>query len=165
MTGLKEDRPSEGRMSTYTAAATFDTFGTAFWADHSARWFDQAKEAGFFHKIISILTRRSNRLLDLNSYPIQKRFGHSAGQQEVPLDRIRGTEGRLNDFDDCFHPLNERSRERWVSVARANDRGVCLPPIDLIQVDDIYFVRDGHHRVSVARAFGQTTISANVTVW
>ncbi len=99
-------------MSTYTATDTSDIFGTASWTDSSGRWFDQAMTAGFFHKIISILARRSNHLLDLNSYPIQKRFGHSAGQQEVPLDQIRGTEGRLNDFDDCFHPLNERSRER-----------------------------------------------------
>jgi len=148
-------------MINSTMAGTFDA---ALKWDPSAQWFETVLRAGFFHKIISILTHHSYRLIDLNNYPMQKRYGHYAGQREVPLDQIRGTEGRSNDFDDRFHPLTDRTRQRWMSVARANEQGLSLPPVDLIQVGDVYFVRDGHHRISVARAFGQTTITARVTI-
>jgi hypothetical protein len=50
-------------------------------------------------------------------------------------------------------------------VAKARLKGVTLPPVELIQVGDVYFVRDGHHRISVARAFGQEHVDAEVTVW
>ncbi len=143
----------------------FSALNTTSLKDYSAKMFDTSIAAGRFHKFIATLFHRSYCLLDLNSYPVQKRYGHSAGRQEVPLDNIRGTEGRLNDFDDCFHPLDERTRQRWLSIARAQEQGFDLPPVDLIQVGDVYFVRDGHHRISVARAFGRTTITADVTVW
>jgi hypothetical protein len=90
---------------------------------------------------------------------------HDAGLRTVSIERIRGTEGRSNDFDRSFHPLRESSRERWMSIARARDQDKALPPVDLIQVGDIYFCRDGHHRISVARAVGQRYIEAEVTVW
>lgn len=141
------------------------TFGAASMLDHSTQWFDKARQAGFFHKILSILTHHSYHLLDLNNYPTQKRYGHYAGQRDVPLNEICGTEGRPNDFDDRFHPLSDRTRQRWMSVARANEQGINLPPVELIQVGHVYFVRDGHHRISVARTFGQTTITAKVIVW
>ncbi len=143
----------------------FSALSTAKFEDHSAKMFDTSIAAGRFHKFISTLFHRSYRLLDLNSFPVQKRYGHFAGRQEVPLDSIRGTEGRLNDFDDCFHPLDERTRQRWMSIAHAHEQGFDLPPADLIQVGDVYFVRDGHHRISVARAFGRISITANVIVW
>jgi hypothetical protein len=127
--------------------------------------FDKALAAGRIHQFITMLTCRPSRLLDLGGFRSQQKNGHCAGRQEVSLDDIRGTEGRQNDFDDRFHPLTGRIRERWVSVARANKEGIDLPPVELIRVGKVYFVRDGHHRISVARAFGQSTITANVTVW
>ncbi len=77
----------------------------------------------------------------------------------------RCREGRCDDFDVGFHPLKEHTEERWVSVARAQLRGLGLPPVELIQVGDAYFVCDGHHRISVAAALGQQEIDAVVTVW
>jgi hypothetical protein len=53
----------------------------------------------------------------------------------------------------------------WLSVAVARQRGKSLPPVKLIQVGDVYYVQDGHHRISVARALGQRDIEAEVTVW
>jgi len=88
-----------------------------------------------------------------------------AGVKSVPIERIRGSEGRCKDFDAHFRPLNELSRERWVSIAYAQHRDIPLPIVDLVQVDDIYYVRDGHHRISVARWIGQREIEAEVTVW
>jgi hypothetical protein len=42
-------------------------------------------------------------------------------------------------------------------------RGESMPPVDLVRIGAIYFVRDGHHRVSAARALGRTDIDAYVT--
>jgi hypothetical protein len=85
--------------------------------------------------------------------------------QTVAIGQIRGSEGRCEDFDSSFQPLKEHAEERWVSVARAQLRGLSLPPIELIQLGDVYFVRDGHHRISVAAALGQQEIDAVVTIW
>jgi hypothetical protein len=90
--------------------------------------------------------------------------GHYAGVETVQLDRIRGSQGRCNDFDSAFTPLKNYNKERWLSVATAYQAGVALPLVSLIQVGEDYFVQDGHHRVSVARAFGQQQIEAEVTV-
>jgi hypothetical protein len=93
------------------------------------------------------------------------RASHHVGIREVPIDRIRGSEGRVEGFDSEMWPTDGQSRARWVSIAVARQRGVQLPPVELIQVGDIYFVRDGHHRISVARALGQAYIDAEVTAW
>jgi len=90
---------------------------------------------------------------------------HAAGLQLVPLSRIVGTEDGDQDFDADFNPLSERVRARWLSVYAAREAGLALPPVELVQVGDQYYVRDGHHRISVARAFGQREIEANVTRW
>lgn len=87
------------------------------------------------------------------------------GVKLVPLKRIRGSEGRCNDFDAEFRPLNEFNEERWVNVACAQLGDVTLPLVALVQVNDLYYVRDGHHRISVARWLGQQEIEAEVTVW
>ena len=61
--------------------------------------------------------------------------------------------------------LLQRVRERWLSIASSYLHGISLPAVELIQVGDIYFVRDGHHRISVSRAFGEVEIDAEVWVW
>ena len=142
-----------------------NTLTAAFGMDTSAYLFNNALAAGRSHKFTSLITRRSSHLLDLGSIGSHLQNSRDAGQQEVALDNIRGTEGRLNDFDDRFNPLTDRTRQRWQSVAKAVDAGTQLPPVELIQVGKTYFVRDGHHRISVARALGQSTIAARVTVW
>lgn len=87
------------------------------------------------------------------------------GIRSVSIDRICGSENRSTDFDRDFNPLREHNRDRWLSIAQARQRGRALPPVALIQVGDLYFVRDGHHRISVARALGQKAIEATVVVW
>jgi hypothetical protein len=88
---------------------------------------------------------------------------HSAGQSVVPLDAIVGTVDRGRDFDRSFRPTTGRVRSRWEHIAAAMRRGEAMPPVDLVRIGQIYFVRDGHHRISVARALGRTDIDANVT--
>jgi hypothetical protein len=83
----------------------------------------------------------------------------------VLIRQIRGSEAQHEEFDDTFHPLDPHTRGRWLSIANAWLKGVALPPVNLIRLGDVYFVRDGHHHISVARAFGQQEIDAIVTVW
>lgn len=94
-----------------------------------------------------------------------RRPAHEAGVVNVPLSQIVGSEGRVGDFDSDFNPLNDHTRDRWVNIAAAARRGVALPPVELIQAADGYYVRDGHHRISVAAALGQVEIEAHVIEW
>jgi hypothetical protein len=88
---------------------------------------------------------------------------HRAGLEVVPLDAIVGTVDRGSDFDRRFRPTTGRVRSRWEQIAAAVRRGEAMPPVDLVRIGEIYFVRDGHHRVSVARALGRIDIDAYVT--
>src|SRR5215212_4265140 len=85
------------------------------------------------------------------------------GHQVVPVKNIVGSEGRYSDFDRRFLPLSEAVEQRWRSVEHAMERMIDLPPVDLWKISDVYFVRDGNHRVSVARWRGQGHIDAYVT--
>jgi hypothetical protein len=106
-------------------------------------------------------------LYDLNMLKpdLSLRNSFYAGIQVVAIDSIIGSEGKVADFDMGFHPIQEASRERWVSLATAYIGCLPLPPVELIQIGSAYFVRDGHHRISVSRAFGQTSIDAEVITW
>jgi hypothetical protein len=84
------------------------------------------------------------------------------GLQIVPLDAIVGTVDRAADFDRGFRPTSPRLRSRWERIAAAQRRGESLPPISLYRVGDLFFVRDGHHRVSVAKSLGREDIDAYV---
>src|SRR5215472_172792 len=85
------------------------------------------------------------------------------GLRTIPLARIVGSVDSMRDFDRQFRPTSSRVRERWERLALAQRRGESIPPIDVYQVGDLYFVSDGHHRVSIALATGQKTIDAYVT--
>ena len=85
------------------------------------------------------------------------------GLQTIPLDSIVGTVDRTREFDRSFRPTSPRMRERWERIAAAQRRGEAMPPIDVYRVGELHFVKDGHHRVSVAQAQGLETIEARVT--
>ena len=85
------------------------------------------------------------------------------GLEIVSLDSIVGTVDRAADFDRGFRPTSPRLRSRWERIAAAQRRGESLPPISLYRVGDLHFVRDGHHRVSVAKSLGRGDIDAYVT--
>jgi len=87
---------------------------------------------------------------------------HYVGLQTVPLEAILGTVDRAKGFDRQFRPTTARVRARWERIANAVRRGEPMPPISLFKIGEVYFVRDGHHRVSVARALGRTEIDAYV---
>jgi hypothetical protein len=101
-----------------------------------------------FEEVVAALGRTNERQL---------------GLQVVPLDAIVGTVDRTRDFDRQFRPTSGRVRARWERIAAAMRGGESLPPIDVYRIGDLHFVRDGHHRVSVARALGRRDIDAYVT--
>jgi hypothetical protein len=114
------------------------------------------------------MTGRRHCLLSLNdvqAHRVQGRQRSYAGLHLVPIAQIRGSEGRSADFDVDFYPLKSYEQERWTNVAVAHSLGKALPPVELVQVGENYFVRDGHHRISVAKMMGQREIEAEVTVW
>jgi hypothetical protein len=86
----------------------------------------------------------------------------SLGLKVIPVDQIVGSVDKVRDFDPKFRPRTGRNRQRFERIAQAARRGEPLPPIDVYQVGEMYFVRDGHHRVSVHRALELPTIEADV---
>jgi hypothetical protein len=127
----------------------------------AANLFQQAARQASLHSIISWLRRRDNRLWHLHPSTPTRQIGKRHLEQ-VRLDQIKGsTSSRCHDFDNQFRPLQSHTQTRWLSVAAAY-RSRDLAPVDLIKVDNAYFVVDGHHRLSVAQALGQTEITANV---
>lgn len=127
--------------------------------------FERAYQRGFWRKVSSWLTGERNELLPFNEVreriPIQ---GHRyIGLQQVPINQIVGSLGRYRDFDRAFLPRQTRTRGRWVSIDSARYDDVLLPPVELYKMGEVYFVRDGNHRVSVAREQGQEVVDALVT--
>ena len=132
----------------------------------AVRLFNTAIERGRFARLKRFFTHDSSCLLDLKDIPgLQMSARHYGGLRAVALKKIRGSLGRTSDFDCDFNPLDSRLRDRWQSIAMAFLHHRYLEPVELIQVDDSYFVKDGHHRISVARALGQSDIDAEVTIW
>jgi len=84
------------------------------------------------------------------------------GIQTIPLDSIVGSVDRHRDFDRQFRPTSSKVRKRFEDIANAQRRGTSMPPIDVYRVGAMHFVRDGHHRVAVARAQGRDSIDAHV---
>jgi hypothetical protein len=101
-----------------------------------------------FDEVVAALGRRGERDL---------------GLEVIPIDTIVGSVDRARDFDRSFRPTSRSARERWQRIATAVRRGEAMPPIDVYRIGELHFVRDGHHRVSVARAMHQPTIEAYVT--
>jgi hypothetical protein len=107
------------------------------------------------------LVRRGKRLAVFDE--TKRRAAGIPKRLEIPLDAIAGTvePSRAELFDGAFRP-SKLARSRWERVWMAEHRGAVLPPISVVRVRDGYAVRDGHHRVSVARARGAVTIDAAV---
>ncbi len=126
--------------------------------------FNIAIRKGFWRSVVSWLKRKDNYLLPFDEYRKRLPFAseHYIGMRQIPLDRIVGSVGRYQDFDSVFLPRHERIRPRWESIDTAHLQDLILPPIEVYKISEIYFVRDGNHRVSVARERGQKFIDALV---
>jgi hypothetical protein len=127
--------------------------------------FSKARTREVFSRILHTLSPQKQELLSLNevrSY-LKPRKETYRGVRPVPVDRIIGSEGRYRDFNKGFLPKRDALRGRWTSIDKAHLQDVILPPIRLYEIGGVYFVRDGNHRVSVARAQGVQTIDAEIS--
>ena len=131
----------------------------------AAEDFRRARRRAAMRDLIARLTGRSDELLSyedvrqkLRAQPLSRRELH-----DIPLDAIVGSVGRYTDFTRDFLPRRDSDAFRWVGVRRAVEGEVGVPPIEVYQLGQAYFVLDGNHRVSVARETGASHIQAYVT--
>lgn len=129
--------------------------------------FDSARFRAFRKAVLATLTRRAGALPALAAVVDAAGLEGTASvaDREIPISQIVGSAGpsaKAADFDPSFLPIDRRLRDRWTRIYREMVEGGELPPIDVYQVGDSYYVIDGHHRVSVARTLGRQTISARV---
>jgi hypothetical protein len=136
-------------------------------------WFENRAEEDFARARTRELLSRISRLLDPGSEnllpfedvkailkPTSETY---VGMEAIPVDRIVGSEGRYRDFNRHFLPRKEFLRSRWISIDMAHYTDAPLPAVRIYEIGGVYFVRDGNHRVSVARMRGQMMIDAEVT--
>ena len=125
----------------------------------------QARRAAFVQDIMATLRQQPESLLSFDqiSQKLNLASTHYLDDlQEIPLDHIVGSVGRYADFTRAFFPRQDHLQGRWQKIEKLLDSGHSLPPIELYQVGETYFVRDGNHRVSVARQRGFAHIQAHV---
>lgn len=149
-----------GKMPTYLS-------GSDMVAPSAVRLFERSVQRARWKKLLGRLHGEFRRLEQLECFrPVVRLSGrHAEGVRAVALEQIHGSVDGSATFDSDFYPVNDRARNRWVRVATAILQGEPLPPVELIQVGDRYYVMDGHHRISVARVLKYSHIDAVVTVW
>jgi hypothetical protein len=129
--------------------------------------FNQAKWKGFLETMLGLITGHNMHLLSFDEVArkLNLKEAFYLGLQDVPLANIVGSTGRYTDFTRHFLPRSSHQldKERWRKIYTLAVTGKGFPPIDVYKVDQVYFVKDGNHRVSVARKLGWETIQAMVT--
>ena len=110
---------------------------------------------GKLNALLAVLTGRSSRLAALDELAEDKAVIDQplVGAKMVRINDIRASEDRADDFDRNFNPPVTHTKSRWLSIAAARLNGQTMPAVALIKVGEVYYaVRDGHHRISVAKA-------------
>lgn len=127
--------------------------------------FQSARMRAFWEEMAGLIRGKSAELLSFEDIRTRLRLREEyyKGLQDAPLDKIIGSVGRYREFTSRFLPKKSIKQERWSRVYAVATGLTGLPPVELYKVGDVYFVRDGNHRVSVARQMGAKTIQAHVT--
>lgn len=151
-------KPSANQSTIYTTSS-----GTVLARPKAEREFDRAYHQAFIQDALSFLRYDSPDLLSFDAVCQRLGLGEKTyrGVQSIRLNQIVGSVGRYNDFTRTFLPRTESVRGRWQQVGQLSSRRA-MPPIQVYQVGQVYFVLDGNHRVSVARRLGAETIQAHV---
>jgi hypothetical protein len=129
-----------------------------------SREWQQARRTAFLEEAMAVLKRRPGDLLSFDQVHerLQLRNARYLALQDVLLDHIVGSVGRYPDFTRAFFPRKDHLQRRWMAIEQLVASGKSLPPVELYKVGEAFFVRDGHHRVSVARQRGLLSIEAHV---
>jgi hypothetical protein len=140
---------------------------TGFPSQDAQTDFSRARRRQLVARLATRLRGANDVSLILPYEEVVDALGHrgerSLGLRTIPVDSIVGTVDRSREFDRRFRPTSRRVRRRWQRIAEAERRGEPMPPISVYLIGDMHFVKDGHHRVSVARAMGRKEIDAYVT--
>lgn len=133
-------------------------------SEQSRTDFQRSLFKAFTNRVWATISGQPTTLLSYDEIKEKLHIGGPIyrGVQTVRVDQIAGSLNRYHEFDRIFLPASEKLAERWQSVNRAFYQEISLPPVVLYKVGDVYFVVDGHHRVSVARRQGQIDIDAEV---
>lgn len=126
--------------------------------------FHKARNKAWVNEVQYFLHPDKKRLLSFHDVKkiLKPKNEVYIGLKTVPIQKIVGSEGRYNDFDNHFLPRTNELKQRWVNVDHAHLTDIILPPIQLYELAGLYFVRDGNHRVSVAKSQGVEFIDAEV---
>lgn len=126
--------------------------------------YGRARTKAFFNRVWAILSGQPTGLLSYDDIREKLHVGGPIyrGLQTVRLDQVAGSLNRYHQFDRAFLPTQDETASRWQRVSRAFYEEISLPPVVLYKVGQVYFVVDGHHRVSVVRGQGQEFIDAEV---
>ncbi len=126
--------------------------------------FSKARNKALFNEIQHFLNPKETELLSFTDVKkwLKPKNEIYVGMKEILVEYIVGSEGRYHDFDNHFFPKNLHLKSRWKSIDAARLTDVILPPIKLYEIGGLYFVRDGNHRVSVAKSQGMVYIDAEV---
>lgn len=126
--------------------------------------FSRARFKSFINSVFAVLSGRRNNLLSYDDIKEKLKIGGPIyrGVKTVLVEQIVGSLNRYHEFDSAFLPKEDQLAGRWTKVDRAFYEDIHLPPVVLYKVGQVYFVVDGHHRVSVAREQGQEFIEAEV---
>jgi hypothetical protein len=132
---------------------------------HASEDFSKARGKAILSQIQHFLNQDKNRLLSFHDVKeiLKPKNETYQGMKVIPIDLIVGSEGRYRDFNRYFLPNSDFLRARWERVDIARIKDIILPPIQLYEIGGVYFVRDGNHRVSVAKTQGMEMIDAEVT--
>jgi hypothetical protein len=126
--------------------------------------FSKARLKSFINQVISSFSGKPTNLLSYDDVKEKLHIGGPIyrGVKTIRVEQIAGSLNRYHEFDRAFLPKEDQLASRWQKVDRAFYQDIHLPPVVLYKVGDVYFVVDGHHRVSVAREQGQEYIEAEV---
>lgn len=133
-------------------------------SDQADNDFSKAYGKALINEIAHFLSPKEANMISLGEIKsiIKPKSELYLGMKTIPVNKIIGSEGRYNDFDNEFFPKNQFMKDRWTHVDEANIASIVLPPIKVYELAGLYFVRDGNHRVSVAKLKGIEFIDAEV---
>jgi len=138
--------------------------GESMFSSMTRQDFSRARMKETLGRILALLQPQKDEMLSLGDIRslLKPESETYKGMRTVPIEKIVGSEGRYKDFNKAFLPRHDKLMRRWMSVDEAHYRNIILPPIKCFEIGGAYFVRDGNHRVSVAKAQGAEFIDAEV---
>lgn len=122
--------------------------------------FEQARHRAQFYHLISTLVGKPRELVCFDKYTAHTARSAKLLASPVAINQIRGTVNRIHEFDCDFYPVTDDVAMRWLRIASMMLHEQTLPPVELLCVGDVYFVIDGHHRLSVSRMLGHIYVDA-----